>query len=268
VTSSNIPTASQAVPSQVIQVKGTGFKYTAPQLVVYQENKYTLVGVTEDLSGSVWNMRGDLALMNEAIVKAMQEGAGKKTIVQRNTVFSDRFRGNVRQRHGFLPVMSIDPAVHHPQFGYDDYGNTPLVDGAVDAILAVEAEAKRLIDEAGIELVNGVAFFVTDGGDNASDHLAYEIREALERIRSEGYLESFETILIGINVDHCRHLLDRFQQAAGITKFIEFKDATPKALGVLGRVISEISTSTSQALGGGGPSQLVANLANGIQSVP
>lgn len=255
--------------SEVIAVKGTGFKYTAPPIATFVEQKATLVVDVEDLSGSVWTFRDQLHEMNVRSLQAVQMGSGRNTTSMRATVFSGRFRPNgVKERYGFLPASVIDPAVHFTQFDHGDYGSTPLYNAVYEAIVAVHEEAKRLIDVGGIPLVNANVFITTDGGDTDGGYSPEDIRQLLESIPAEGYLESITTVLVGINVDNYDAVLQDFQKRAGLTRYIAFKDASAKAIAELGQLKSKSIISTSQALGTGGPSQQVLLLGSQLANTP
>jgi hypothetical protein len=254
--------------SQVITVPQTGFQFTAPPLAVFGEQKYTVVGITTDQSGSIYNVRGDLFTMNEAIDRDLKAGAGKHTIIVRRTAFTDRFPNNVREQHGFLPALAVDANTHFPIVNsYGEYGGTPLADGVMETILAAKEQAMQLINIQGVPLVNLALAFLTDGGETGSRYKPADIKAAIEQILAEGEIESIVTILVGVDCpvgSGARQKLEDFQQKAGLTKFIPFDEMTPGAFGQVARVISQTFTSTSQALGSGGPSKFVQGLQSGV----
>jgi hypothetical protein len=259
------------VASQVITVPQTGFQFTAPPLAVFEEQKYTVVGITTDQSGSIYGVRGDLFAMNEAIDRDLKAGAGKHTIIVRRTAFTDNFPNNVREQHGFLPALAVDPTNHFPVVNsYGEYGGTPLADGVMETILAAKEQAMQLINIQGVPLVNLALAFLTDGGETGSRFKPADIKAAIEQILAEGEIESIVTILVGVDCSEnttegkrTRQKLETFQQQAGLTKFIPFDEMTPGAFGQVARVISQTFTSTSQALGSGGPSKFVQGLQSG-----
>jgi len=254
--------------SQVITVPQTGFRFTAPPLAVFEEQRYTIVGVTTDQSGSIYKVRGDLFTMNEQIDTDLKAGAGKHTIIVRRTAFTSHFPNNVREQHGFLPALAVDPNTHFPIVNsHGEYGGTPLADGVMETILAAKEQAMQLITVQGVPLVNLALAFLTDGGETGSRYTPSDIKAAIEQILAEGEIESIVTILVGVDcpVGHLnRQRLEDFQQAAGLSKFIPFEDMTPGAFGQVARVISQTFTSSSQALGSGGPSKFVQGLQSGV----
>lgn len=261
--------SSQAIQaSQVITVPQTGFQFTAPPLAVFEEQKYTLVGITTDQSGSIYGVRGDLFAMNEAIDRDLKAGAGKHTIIVRRTAFTDHFPNNVREQHGFLPALAVDANTHFPIVNsHGEYGGTPLADGAMETILAAKEQAMQLINIQGVPLVNIALAILTDGGETGSRYTPADIKAAIEQILAEGEIESIVTILVGVNCpvgSYHRQKLEAFQQAAGLTKFIPFDEMKPGMFGQVVRVISQTFTSTSQALGSGGPSKFVQGLQSGV----
>ena len=66
-------------------------------------------------------------------------------------------------------------------------------------------------------------------------------------------------ILIGVNDSdqHLKVVLDKFKNDAGFEEYISLGDVSPSKLAKLAKWISQSISSTSQALGTGGPSQNV-----------
>ena len=261
-------TSKSVVASQVIRVPQTAFHFTAPPLPVFEEQKYTVVGIATDQSGSVWGSRGDLFAMNEAIDRDLKAGAGKHTIIVRRAAFTDRFPTNVNEQHGFLPVLSIDPQMHFPIVQSNgEYGSTPLCDGVMETLLAAKTQASQLINVQGVPLVNMALAFLTDGGETGSHYRPADVKAAIDQILAEGEIESVVTILVGVACppgSSARQRLEDFQHACGITKFIPFDEMTSGVFGQVARVISTSFTTTSQALGTGGPSKFVQGLQSGV----
>jgi predicted amidohydrolase len=84
------------------------------------------------------------------------------------------------------------------------------------------------------------------------------IRAEIDRAQQEEFIESHVTVLIGINAANCASYLKRFQTEAGITQFIDAGDANKDNLAKLAAFVSQSISSTSQAIGTGGPSQSIA----------
>ena len=66
------------------------------------------------------------------------------------------------------------------------------------------------------------------------------------------------TVLIGINVAEFKKTLEDFQRNTGITQFIDAGDASPRKLAKIADFVSSSVSSTSLALGTGGPSQNIS----------
>jgi hypothetical protein len=103
--------------------------------------------------------------------------------------------------------------------------------------------------------VNGVVFVVTDGADNASVQTTQTICSELQRGVQNEWLESLAVILIGINAARYCAAHEAFYRDAGLSQYVDVGDATPQCLAKLADFVSRSISSTSQALGTGGPSQ-------------
>ena len=79
------------------------------------------------------------------------------------------------------------------------------------------------------------------------------VKEALEEGVKGESLESLNSILIGIGGD--QGYFQKFVAECGMTQYVGLNDANEKTLARLGAFISQSVSSSSQALGTGGPSQ-------------
>jgi hypothetical protein len=109
----------------------------------------------------------------------------------------------------------------------------------------------------GLEYIcNAIFFIITDGGDNASKATMGMIKTEQERVRKAEELESLHSVLIGIGTDPSTlQTLENFRVEAGFSQYIKAGDANAKTLAKIGGFISQSVSSTSQAIGTGGPSQ-------------
>lgn len=254
--------------SSTVTIPGTQFMFNTAPIETFEEQQYTLGVIVQDHSGSVYGVRGDIYAMNEAVDTALKASSAKHTIQVRRSAFTGRFRNNVKEMHGFLPATAINPSVHFPiDNTYGNYGDTPLFDGAMEAILAAKTQAMMLINQQGIPLVNLVIYIITDGGDTGSAYSPADIKAAVEQILAEGEIESVVTILVGVGCPqggYNRAKLEDFYQKANLTKFIPFDEVTPAELNKVAYLASQSFITSSQALGSGSPSKFVSGLQSGV----
>jgi uncharacterized protein YegL len=120
----------------------------------------------------------------------------------------------------------------------------------------MENYAKTLVDQD--YFCNGILFVLTDGEENSSRVATLaKIKTAMQNVRKNESLESIKMILVGVNDNDTRikKVLENFKNDAGFDEYISIGDATPAKLAKLANWISQSISSTSQALGTGGPSQ-------------
>jgi hypothetical protein len=151
--------------------------------------------------------------------------------------------------HGFIPLEQVDIDA------YEDFqciGMTALFDATFSALGASLAYAQTLVDKDFD--VNGIAFVITDGGDNFSKYTLAEIKDSIQKARQEEMIESLQVVLVGINAFDCIQYLEDFKNDAGIDQFIDVGDVTPQKLAKLAKFVSQSISSQSKALGTGAPS--------------
>jgi hypothetical protein len=111
-------------------------------------------------------------------------------------------------------------------------------------------------------LCNAILFILTDGEENASTKVSNpaDIKTAIERVRSEGIVESLRTILIGVNDadQHFKDYLESFRRDAGLDEYVSIGSASPGKLAKLAQFVSQSVSSQSQALGSGTGSQQIS----------
>jgi len=107
--------------------------------------------------------------------------------------------------------------------------------------------------------VNAIVFLITDGMDNESGSIdAKSVGSELTQAMMDEDLESIMSILIGVGVGNYAQVstyLDEFKNDAGLSQYVEMKDANEKTLAKLAAFISKSVSSQSQSLGSGGCSQ-------------
>ena len=229
------------------------FTFTGARIANLGATEYTLVDIQVDMSGSVDAFLDDLQKMIETAVDACRKSPRSDNLLVRVGAFSSAYPNGVQEMHGFLPLADIDSAIYQ---SLKSGGRTPLYDGCYVGIGAMTAYAKMLGDSE--FLANGICFWITDGYNNDSTATPAMVKEALESAVQSEALESVVSVLIGINAQHYATVLQQFQQEAGITQFIDAGDATKEKLAQLAEFVSQSVSSTSQALGTGGPSGNIA----------
>ena len=232
---------------------GGSFSFSGTRVESLGATEYTLVTIAVDTTGSVLCFRKQLREMLVTAIDSCKKSPRKENLLARVIFFSDMFQGGVNEIHGFKPLSEIDPS-SYPEI--QTGGCTPLYDACYSSIGAMNAYAKKLVDQD--FGVNGICFIITDGGDNTSSLTPNSVREELEKAVSGEVLESMVSILIGVNVANYDFVLKEFQQDAGITEYRDAGNATSQNLAKLAGFVSQSVSSQSQALGTGGPSQNIA----------
>jgi hypothetical protein len=106
--------------------------------------------------------------------------------------------------------------------------------------------------------IQSLARVIKSGDKDAvkENELALKIKDGLEKVRKAENLESIKVILIGVgNQGSVQTYLDNLHQQAGLDQFVWIGSADPKALAKMAAFVSNSISSSSQALGTGGPSQ-------------
>lgn len=229
---------------------GGNFSFTGARISDLGATEYTLVDIEVDESGSVHSFRGDLVHAIETIIEACRKSPRSDNLLLRVGTFSTAHPKGVSELHGYKPLADIDPKI------YDKIrpaGATPLLDACYVGIGAMNAYGKMLSDQD--FLANGITFIVTDGEENASTASVAMVKTEIESAVQGEILESHVSVLIGIGQSA---RLQSFQQDLGITQYVNVADATKNNLAKLAAFVSQSISSTSQALGTGGPSQQIA----------
>jgi len=232
-----------------------GFQYTNVSMNKLGATEYTIVQMVTDSTGSVSGFKSELENMLKVSVEACKKSPRADNLLYRTTAFSSGFGKNIEELHGFSLLNSIDPNIYQ----IDPDGGTPLYDATLEAVEALYDYGKKLFKQK--FLTNAILFVLTDGEENASTKADPDmIKKTVERIRKENILESIRIILIGVNDKDSsfKTYLKNFKDEAGLDEYISIGDATPGKLAKLAQFVSQSVSSTSQALGSGGPSQPVA----------
>jgi len=235
------------------RIGGGNFTFKGSRIDRLGATEYTLGTIAADATGSILGFENELRNMLIMSVESCKKSPRSDNMLIRVLLFSDMYPNGVKEIHGFKLLSEIDTSAY-PLI--QPGGMTPLNDACYSAIGASNAYAKQLSDnDFG---VNGIAFIITDGGENASVTTMDMVKKELERSVSGEVLESMVSVLIGINAKNCKSLLEKFKNEAGISQFIDAGDATKGKLAKIAGFVSQSTSSQSQALGTGGPSQNIS----------
>lgn len=215
----------------------SGYNFSAVRTERLGESEYTLVTLALDTSGSVASFRDLLIDTVKKAIDACRKSPKQANILVRVLTFSTK----VEEIHGFKPLAEIDNTV------YDNirvYGQTALFDACASAIGAM-TEYGRVLGKQDFG-VNGILFVITDGDDNASTYSAGTVKTMATEAVSGEVLESFRSVLVGINAAALKIYLENFQRNAGLTEYLDAGDATPGNLAKLAAFVSRsVSSSAS-----------------------
>lgn len=235
----------------VAQIKtASGYQFSTRDISEFGATEYTLVGIAVDKSSSVTGFASDLAKALTAAVDACRKSPRAENLTLRVTTFN----GQIHEFHGFDFLNAIRPERYSKLFDHIG-GTTALVDATTEMLESVETEGKRLT--ANGVTVNSIVFVITDGQDVGSRHDPGDVGKIVARIQKAEVLENVTTVLVGINdADPAlKNYLETFKSAAGLNQYVSVGDATPQRLAKLADFVSKSISSTSQAVGTGGPSQ-------------
>jgi uncharacterized protein YegL len=230
---------------------GQGFQFSATRIDRLGATEYTLVTIAVDVTGSTSDFAAELRKCLITSVDSCKKSPRANNLLLRVILFSTSLQDGVEEIHGFKPLSEINPD-DYPQF--QPHGLTPLFDAAFSAIGATNAYAKKLMAQD--FLANGIVFLITDGDDNNSSSTIKMVKKEMERGAKSEEIESLIGILVGINAKEYEIQLQKFATEAAL-QYIDAGDATKGKLAKLAQFVSQSTSSQSQALGTGGPSQAI-----------
>ena len=245
------PTQTQP-GTDIIKIPATGFTYSMTKLADLEASEYTLVGIVNDVSGSVASFKNEMEVALQAAVESCLKSPRADNLLLRHTLFHD----NVFTNHDWKMLKYINSADYQGSLKIG--GSTALFDGAIEALTVIADTGEKLTKNK--FACNGIIFFITDGDDNASHSTPAMVKAKIDEIQKAEKLESLITILIGVGVSGGTSAsLDRFKNEAGLTHYLELANASKGSLAKLAAFVSKSISSQSQALGtGGGSKQLTS----------
>lgn len=236
-------------------VTPNNFQYSALDIDL-PATEYTLVNLLVDQTGSVYDFKSQLEACMKTVVDSCKKHPRSQNLLMRCAAFNSTYTSNnIKEINGFNIVDNIDTSIYK----LNPEGYTPLYDATMDSIETLENYAKSLNDQD--YFCNGILFVITDGEENSSKIATMsKIKNAVQSVRTNESLESIKMILIGVNDNDSslKRKLESFKEESGFDEYISMGDATPAKLAKLADWISRSVSSTSQALGTGGPSQTLS----------
>ena len=238
---------------------GSGFDFTGTTIGELEAAEYTLVTIALDETGSISGYEQQITDMLQATIDACRRSPFSENLLIRVIRFGSQYRrgtGNgVDELHGFKSLSAID-LTDYPTLQAG--GMTPLLDAVYSGVGAMNVYAQELIDLDFI--TNGITFVITDGAENVSVATAQMVKDELARSVTGEIMESHYSVLIGIGTGSgdANGMLHAFQTDTGMDQFVWAGDATAGTLAKLAQFVSRSISSTSQALGTGGPSQQIS----------
>lgn len=231
---------------------GTGnFSFSALPVDELGADSYTLVGIANDVSGSVARYVQEMTDCLKTILNSCKKHPRSENLMLRLSGFGS----DVHEMHGFRELETIDESEYDNIIRIN--GMTALNDGIFEMVETVRDYARVLSNSE--FLANAIVFVVTDGFENASKHSMQAVQDLINQVIRDEVLESIQVVLIGITEgqDDLNQQLEDFQKNVGIHKYININNASASSLAKLAEWISKSVSSTSQALGTGNSSSLL-----------
>lgn len=239
------------------------FGFSGARIEELGASEYTLCSIVADRTGSVADF--ETVLRNAVIdsVKACKKSPKRDNLLVRHTRFSvgSHTSRDPEEIHGFMTLDQIFGTVPaeedqhvdqlYPIFGC--YGSTNLYDATAEAVMTMDEYAKHLRDND--FYCNGIIFVITDGMDNESRMTRDDVKEAIVKAQRNEYLETLVVILIGVNAADCQDWLDMYKEEAGLNQYVDIQEFDATKGAKLAEFISKSTSTQSQALGTGSPSQ-------------
>ena len=232
------------------RITGSRYGFSAARPTDLGASEYTLVGLAADCSSSVCAFAAEIEKCVTEVVRSCRASPRADNLLVRFTTFGDV----VTEVHGFRPLQACPPSAYAGSIRPN--GCTALCDAAHNAVEAVVRYGGDLHDHDFD--VNAIVFVITDGGENASQAKAAEVKQAIGRAAKDGKLSSVVSILVGVAVDGgTGAALKAFQKEAGLDRYVEIANADAASLAKLARFVSKSISLQSQSLSSGTSKQVL-----------
>lgn len=229
-------------------IDGTGYQFSGTRIDQLGASEYTLVALIADVSSSVLGFRAGIEKAVKETILACRRSPRSDNLLVRLVLFNSA----VSENHGFRPLSECD--VDKYTGVINPGGCTALFDAVYNGVESVSRYGADLMKNDFD--VNAIVVCITDGEDNVSKMTPDTVKQSIGRALHDETLESLKTILIGLNTDHqLNSYLQRVKDECGFDQYVDAGDANEKTLAKVAAFISKSISSTSQALGTGGPSQ-------------
>lgn len=254
------------------------FGFTAQTITELESSGYTLADIVVDVSGSTDGFTAAMEAALKGSIVALKGDPAQKIKPHPKAdsmmIRITRFSNTVEEIIGYTLLSNVDLDLLTDSL--KPQGSTALFDACIGGAEAAfhYGEALRKEDYD----VNGILIVITDGMNNCGTYSAYRqgasyypskaeytkqltvVAASLKKPLRQEAMESYVSILIGVNVAECLAELTEFHTAVGFTQsIIALDDASPSTIGKIGGFISQSVSSQSQARGTGGPSQSIAS---------
>lgn len=231
------------------EIVSSNYKFSVVKVDELGSTEQTLVTIVVDKSGSLHGHDRELEKMISEAVSSCKKSSRAESIIVRVVAFDNR----ETEIHGFRQLNSIDVDNDYSNV-ISTGGGTALYDAAHNSILATRDYGKMLVDQD--FAANAIVFLITDGCDEHSSLTANSVKKVVEDTRKSEMLDSVAVVLVGMTTgSYATQRLDDFKNTAELDEYIEMGEVTSQKLAKLAGYVSNSVSSTSQALGTGGPSQ-------------
>ena len=228
------------------------FGYSAVRMQDLGACEYTLVTIVQDASTSVTHFKTEMEACLAEIVKACITSPRADNLLIRYMQFGTQ----VEEIHGFKLLQNCQSHDYRDSIRIN--GCTALFDATLNAVQATTDYTGTLLKNN--LTVNSIIFIITDGQDNTSQNDADAVKKALNNVYQKEALEALTTILIGVGMENDPAIatdLKDFKDRAGLTEFVELKEANADTLARLVEFVALSISSQSMALGNGTGSQSI-----------
>ena len=238
------------------QIPGTGnMSYSAIRAVDVENvgaSCITLVTIAIDRSGSVCSFASVLTDMLKVIIDGCKRDQYAESIMVRVILFNKY----LKEVHGFLLLTSIDVN----QYEKITTGGTTALNDAVFSSVGATLDFAKTLTNRDLEVAS-INFIITDGEENDSTVKEAAVRDRIYSAIQSEELDSITNILIQLNDPNnpkpsTVRALKKFKDKVGITKFLDFGDATPENVASLAEFVIKSTSSTSASVNSGTPVDL------------
>lgn len=227
-----------------------GIAYSGVRPSELGSTEYTLVTLVVDISGSVSGFQDALLQSIKESVKSCGYSPRANNLLVRVVYFGS----TVKEVHGFKELQQINTDT---DYVFVPSGMTALFDAVVDAVEATRDYGEMLFKNDFD--VNAIIIVATDGEDNNSKrgNTVATVQKAIKTVTEKEQVESLITLLVGINAASCKKYLQNVKDQGGFDEYIDVENFDYKVGAKLAKFVSKSVSSQSQALGTGGPSQVL-----------